>query len=297
MAPLPDMPVTNVDFDVLFRALDSKDLFNEYIIIHGHGFEVDYASPGPHPKHNIKTNYVTGYGVVDYDECEDPLWPERNRLSCNVFRLPLLPSGEVAVTPLLLPEVLRGNINLVSEGPNLAMNRRQLNSMSMVFLKLGQFGLRSPYFEPGGKFQNPFKNVVPYTLLCAEVLALNCLYESVGNSVPVFPDFEDSNVDNLLLKFQSEVVNLLTGVSSASQVRPYLGMKGNRGWFHILNLELSPIMMKLNELVGVDRTEDSIYDIPMPVKLVLSDLIQAMTVAVISSDDQFTEAEIRAEES
>jgi len=55
--------------------------------------------------------------------------------------------------------------------------------------------------------------------------------------------------------------------------------------------------MKLNELVGVDRTEDSICDIPIPVKLVLSDLIQAVTVAVISSDEEFTQAEIRAEES
>ena len=286
MAPLTNMPTNNNDFNALLIAFQEHGLFDEHIVTHIHQFEVDYASPGPYPKHNVKTNYVRGHGKVDYTEDEDPLWPQHNRIMTDTFIAPLLPEGEIEVTPTLLPHPLRNNPNVTQHGPKLTVSRRGLITISMVSLRCGYVVPMIPAF-------NPFSPVLPYTLFLTEVKALNALYAAVVNDTPTFPDFDSSNLEELMVKFTKPIQSLVTGIQSAEKVRPYIGGRGNRGWFHILNMEFAPIMWKLRDLVVDD---DLINGLPEPsghTKACISNLIQAMTAAVLALDPRMGEAEDR----
>jgi len=108
-------------------------------------------------KHNIKTNYVRGHGLVEYTEDEDPLWPQHNRIITNTFVTPVLPDLEIEVSPTLLPHSLRSNPNVTMYGPKLCISRRGRITISMVALRCGCIAPISPIF-------NPFSQVVPYTL-------------------------------------------------------------------------------------------------------------------------------------
>ena len=286
MAPLTNMPLNNNDFNALLKAFEDQGLFDEHIVTHTFQFDVDYSDPGPHPKHNIKTNYVRGHGRVVYTEEEDPLWPRHNRIMTNSFIAPELPEGEIAVSPTLLPVCLRNNPNVTGDGPSLIICRRGLITISMVGLRCGCVTPLPPLF-------NPFSQVLPYTLLLTEVSALNALFTSVLNDTPTFPDFESSNLEELMVKHSVPIQSVISGIHFAEKARPYIGGRGNRGWFHILNMELAPIMWRLRDLVVDD---DLISGLPEPsshTKACISTLIQAMAAAVLTVDPRMVEAEER----
>ena len=91
MAQLPNTPADNIDFNLLLQSFESLGLFDEHVVSYACEIAVDYALPGPHPKHNLKTNFVTGHGLMIYREEDDPLWPERNRIMDCAFVPPVLP--------------------------------------------------------------------------------------------------------------------------------------------------------------------------------------------------------------
>ena len=96
-----------------------------------------------------------------------------------------------------------------------------------------------------------------------------------------------------MVKHSVPIQSVISGIHFAEKARPYIGGRGNRGWFHILNMELAPIMWRLRDLVVDD---DLISGLPEPsshTKACISTLIQAMAAAVLTVDPRMVEAEER----
>ena len=299
MASLPNMPPDNTDFNLLLNSFESEGLFDQHVVTCGFELAVDYAKPGPHPKHNLKTNFVIGHGLVDYREDEDPLWPKHNRLMVSAFIPPVLPPGELPVTLGSLPDEIRGNPNVTSTGPALLIKLQGLINISNVAIYRGYVPAHPPTIPfrriPPMIFMlnihpNPLLGVEPYTLLYTEACALNELYTAVQNDTPTFPEFQ--HPDRIIRQFSSEIDNLFRAVNSADDARPFLGERGNRGWYHIFNLHLSPFMKRIR---NINHYRGGVL-LSTSDKGVLTDLIQGMTVAVLGADPRFQAAEERQHE-
>ena len=290
MAQLPNTPADNIDFNLLLQSFESLGLFDEHVVSYAYEIAVDYALPGPHPKHNLKTNFVTGHGLMIYREEDDPLWPERNRIMDCAFVPPVLPPGEVVVSPTLLPAL---NRNVTSSGPRLLTGNRGLVNISNVAILRGYVPLHPPNnpfrrIDPMlfnlGLHQNPFHGVEPYTLLYTEVCALNSLFLAVQNDTPTFPEFQLPEL--IMHQFRREYDGLMAAVNQANYARPFLGGPGNRGWYHIFNLALSPFMTRFSEGINSVVVGETMME-------VFVDLVQGMTVAVLADDPRFEAAEER----
>lgn len=303
MTPLPNMPSDNRDFNVLLERFESLGLFDDHIKNHEFEIPPDYAKPGPHPKHCLKTNFVVGHGLVVYREEEEPLWPNKNRIMLDTFIPPILPEGELPVTPELLPEDnhTRLNLCLTATGPKLTMGKQEQTLIAMVSLLLGHVLPEHPPSRPWQRIEpmqflmgigpNPFRSQQPYTITFSEAEALNYLYDAVKDKTPTFPEFETATVDALLKKYSGAVGFLLNAITEGNKARPFLGGRGNRGWYHIFNLRLSPIMTALNKCVRESCTGGDAFTYSSNTKQTLSDLIQGMTVAILAADPRFEAAE------
>jgi len=141
------------------------------------------------------------------------------------------------------------------------------------------------------QYEVNFSTGLVHTLLLTEVIALNALHALVVNDTPTFPDFESSNLEELVVKFTEPFQSLVMGIQFAEKSHPCIGGRGNRGWFHILSMEFSPIMWRLRDLVVDDDLIGGSHELSSHMKACTSNLIQAMTAAVLALDPHMDEAE------
>jgi len=275
MVPLPNMPPNNRDFDLLFVAFSSVTL---------RLLDEDMA------KHRLR--------LMSDPKVSDDIWPNGRVVMLRSFVPPVLPDGELAMNPVLLPDYMKHNPNVTTSGPDLIMNKRALACMSMASLHLAapvsyRPGTVRGYVTPVDPGRNPFESVMPYPLMYTEVTALNDLYLAVKNDTPDFVCFSTGGLDGIMRRFAVPLRDLVAGVVSGTDARRCCRQKHNRGWFRICNLELSPIMSRLRDLLIDDSETDDYPEVSIDTKAVMFDLIQAMTVAVLANDERFFAAETR----
>ena len=289
MVPLPNMPPDNTDFNALLTAFTSPNL-------------------------RLLDEDMISHKLQAQELYRDERWPN-GMIMTRSFVQPKLPEEELAVSPCcLLNYHLRHNENVRPAGPDLVMNERALNCIAMASLML-RTGASRGYVKPNHPFrhlryENPFSSVGPYPLMFTEVNALNNLYKAVEKNTPKFPQFDNTRIDALMLQFAQPVTELVRGALSAMEARDENAHKrrGNRGWYQIISLEFRPLLARLLEKIrdAFDGETDGDFvatdgdlvfeELPFAFKAVLSDIIQAMTVAVLANDERFTAAEVRRKE-